>query len=52
MGVELGVRIVPGFTPAKLVYAPRNYLRKGPAFAQQVLVLSARGRGTQFEIAY
>ena len=50
--VELGVRIVPGFTPAKSVYAPRNPLKKGLALAEQVLALHARGGGTQTEIAY
>lgn len=49
--VELGVRIVPGFTPAKSVYAPRNPLKKGLALAEQVLALHARGGGTQTEIA-
>ena len=50
--VELGVRIVPSFTPAKSVYTPRNHLKKGPAVAEQVLALSARGGGTQLEMAY
>ena len=52
--VDLGVRIVPGFTPAKSVYAPRNQkgIKKGPALAKQVLALHARGGGTQLEVAY
>ena len=50
--VELGVRIVPGFTPAKSVDAPGNPLKKGLALAEQVLALHARGGGTQTEIAY